>query len=632
MKRLFSTILITLTSTFFLFANNNQEAITGVDISEVVITGNREYIPSNELPAAITTIDRESIESRFESSLLTTVTEQVPGFFNTSRGVMGYGVSTGAAGGINIRGIGGTNSAQMLVLIDGHPQYAGLMGHPIADAYHSLGVERIEVVRGPASVLYGSNAMGGVMNIITGNGTENGFSGSARAAYGSYGSLQSQAGVSYNNNRFSSNGGILYNRSNGHRENMDFEQIQGTLGIGYELTDHYSISVNANLADIESRNPGTVSAPIFNNQADISRGNISVSLDNRNSRSSGSLMMFHNFGNHKIADGNGENEAELSYVFRSEDALSGINLYETFSLFEDNHTTFGFDWFHVYGKGWFAHDDGTISSPWNKSLPAVEESSNEFAGYVNFNQRLFDRITFSAGLRFNHHSIVGSKWIPQSGITYDIDAHNNLKLMAGKGYRNPTMKDMFLFPPQNPDLKPEELVNYELAYSGIFADGKLKINANLFHIDAKNIILVQMIDGRKRNMNSGELKNSGMELAARYKIEKNISVSGNYSYLYMKYPVVAAPQHKLYADIDWSCGKFRAVSGMQYIAGLYTDTTQDAEKQENFLLWNARMVYQISDKTSIFVKGENLLNSKYEINAEYPMPGITVMSGVNLSF
>lgn len=265
-------------------------------------------------------------------------------------------------------------------------------------------------------------------------------------------------------------------------------------------------------------------------------------------------------------------------------------------------------------------------------MPAVEESSNEFAGYVNFNQRLFDRITFSAGLRFNHHSIVGSKWIPQSGITYDIDAHNNLKLMAGKGYRNPTMKDMFLFPPQNPDLKPEELVNYELAYSGIFADGKLKINANLFHIDAKNIILVQMIDGRKRNMNSGELKNSGMELAARYKIEKNISVSGNYSYLYMKYPVVAAPQHKLYADIDWSCGKFRAVSGMQYIAGLYTDTTQGAEKQENFLIWNARMVYQISDKTSIFVKGENLLNSKYEINAGYPMPGITVMSGVNLSF
>ena len=85
---------------------------------------------------------------------------------------MGYGVSTGGSGQMSMRGIGGPAQAGLpttglLVLIDGHPQYMGLMGHPIADAYQSMLVERVEVVRGPASVLYGSNAMGGVVNIVT---------------------------------------------------------------------------------------------------------------------------------------------------------------------------------------------------------------------------------------------------------------------------------------------------------------------------------------------------------------------------------------------------------------------------------------------------------------------------------
>ena len=70
--------------------------------------------------------------------MLPLLTEQVPGLFTTSRGIMGYGVSTGAAGGMSLRGIGGSPTAGLLVLIDGHPQYMGLMGHPIADAYQSM--------------------------------------------------------------------------------------------------------------------------------------------------------------------------------------------------------------------------------------------------------------------------------------------------------------------------------------------------------------------------------------------------------------------------------------------------------------------------------------------------------------
>lgn len=118
---------------------------------EVVVTGTRNETDIRHLPMTISVVDRKQLEATYQPSVLPTLTEQVPGLFTTSRGVMGYGVSTGAAGGMSLRGIGGSPTAGLLVLIDGHPQYMGLMGHPIADAYQTMMTERVEVLRGPAS-------------------------------------------------------------------------------------------------------------------------------------------------------------------------------------------------------------------------------------------------------------------------------------------------------------------------------------------------------------------------------------------------------------------------------------------------------------------------------------------------
>ena len=121
-------------------------------LSGSVVTGTRNITDVRHLPFTVT--------QKHNTSLLPLLTEQVPGLFTTSRGILGYGVSDGAAGSISLRGMSG-GSGRLMVLIDGHPQYMGLFGHPIADAYQSLLAERVEILRGPASVLYGSNAMGG---------------------------------------------------------------------------------------------------------------------------------------------------------------------------------------------------------------------------------------------------------------------------------------------------------------------------------------------------------------------------------------------------------------------------------------------------------------------------------------
>ena len=161
-------------------------------IDEVVVTGTRNRTDIRHLPMTVTTIDRQSIERSMQPSLLPVLTEQIPGLFITSRGVMGYGVSGGAAGAMSLRGLSG-GSGRMMVLIDGHPQYMGLMGHPIADAYRSATAERVEVLRGPASVLYGSNAMGGVVNIVTRQMADDGVQTDVELGYGSYNTLQTEA-------------------------------------------------------------------------------------------------------------------------------------------------------------------------------------------------------------------------------------------------------------------------------------------------------------------------------------------------------------------------------------------------------------------------------------------------------
>lgn len=607
-----------------------QDTLDSYKIGEAVVTGTRNETDVRHLSQTVSVINRSKINQSLQPSLLPVLTEQVPGLFVTSRGVMGYGLSGGAAGNISLRGLSG-GTARLMVMIDGHPQYAGIFGHPIADAYQSFLAERVEVLRGPASVLYGSNAMGGVVNIVTRKIKDDGVNTNLSAGYGSYNTLETEFTNRIRKGRFSSMVSGSYNRTDGHRTDMGFEQYGGYARLGYEMTDCWNLRGDVNVTHFNASYPGPADAPLLDGDQRITRGMTSLALENHYGKTSGAVSFFYNWGNHWINDGYtpSAGEGPQDKRFHSRDDMMGISLYQSTRFFKGNRTTLGFDWFRYGGRAWNEYVSGENSGT---TAELVDKHEYELAGYIDFRQDIRPWLTFNAGIRADHHSRIGMEWVPQTGLAFHLPQNMELKASASKGFRYPILREMYMFPPQNPDLQPESMWNYELAFSQRLLQGRLSYGMNLFYIDGKNLIqTLPNPDGSGMlNQNSGKIENAGMEIQAAYRINRQWTVDGNYSYLHMENPVIAAPEHKLYAGANFSHGRWNVSTGLQYINGLYTSVGKN-EQQEDFILWNLRASYRALKWLDVWARGENLLAQKYEINAGYPMPKATVMLGLHVN-
>lgn len=609
----------------YAYGNNAEAPRDTIQLTEILVSAPIKTSPEL-LPLDVTLVSQEEIERSGESSLLPVLVSKVPGLFVTERGFAGYGVSGGSAGTVNIRGVGQGN--KVLFMIDGQPQWAGVFGHSIADTYVANGVDKVEIVKGPSSLLYGSNAMGGSINLVTHRPQKDGLSGRARALFGSFTTQKFALSSSYKRGKFSTSLSAQLDRSNGYREGSSFWLANEFLQVNYAPTQNWAVGGTLDMTQTDAHNPGTLQEPLENMWTKLFRGTGSVYVKNTYRRFNGGIQAYINWGRNKVDDGNSPGTDPKDYLFNSTDYNMGVSLYENMNLWKDNTLSAGIDF-----QQWGGHIWNT-----NKTDPAVVTSEskhhvNEIAGYLMMQQGFWNEIlNVNAGVRLQHGSTYGNEWVPQAGFIVRPGQTAEIKASFSKGFRSPNIRELYLYPPANPDLKPEYMLNYEISYNQYFFNGNLMLGAALYFIDGKNMIQTVMMEGRPHNANTGSFINKGFEIEAAYRILSNLTASANYSYLHTNAMILYSPKNKLCAEITYSPGDFSFTIDETSIWSMYIGAPDNM--RASYTLLNLRAAYTLQTKVpvTLSVKIDNITNKHYEIIYGCPMPGTTIMGGMEFKF
>ena len=603
-------------------------------LGEVVVTGSNQATSRNLLPYTVSIVNSRQLEATGKTQLLSALSGEVPSLFVSQRNIFGFGVSNGGSGGIKIRGVGGSPTNAILMMVDGQPQFAGLYSHPVADFYETEYVDRVEVLRGPGSVLYGSNAMGGVINVITKQARQDGVHTTLTTQYGSYNTWQSSITNMVRKGKFSSLVSLGYDRTDGLQDHFDFKQASLYAKLGYDVAKNWSLFADYSLMNFIGNDP--IYAKLRNADSNdiyhqnVTRGEASVTLSNQYAAAAtnGAVRIYYSYGNHYIDDPN---------HFHSLDDRFGILAYQNFSPWKMATATVGFDFNTYTGKipmsGGHAYGDGSRPA----QMQTIDRKSiTEYSPYITLQQALFKGIlTLNGGLRMANSDRFGSHWLPQVGFAVHPGDDWTLKASLAKGYRNPSFREMYLYAVANPDLAPESMMNYEVSIAKHFSR-YLSMDITAYFSEGSNMIQtasVSTADGgtTNRNMNTGSFINKGIEVSAQSHPLDVLSLRASYSFMHTSLSnLTAAPKNQYFLGIGWQALKWLSVDAeLKGVGGLYV---ADNMERQNYALLGLRLTYKPVKFLDIFAHFDNIANAKYQINYGYGMPGFTAMGGVKVRF
>ena len=623
-------------------------------LGDVVVTGSNQATSRNLLPYTVSIVNSRQLEATGKTQLLAALSGEVPSLFVSQRNIFGFGVSNGGSGGIKIRGVGGSPTSSILMMVDGQPQFAGLFSHPVADFYETEYVDHVEVLRGPGSVLYGSNAMGGVINVITKQAQQDGEQTVLTSQYGSYNTWQNSLTNVVRKGKFSSMVSLGYDRTDGLKDNFDFKQSSVYAKVGYELSRNWNLSADYSLMNFIGNDP--IYAKIKANNPDatdiyhqnITRGEASLTLNNHygdaaaysvsgigsSSNTNGAVRIYYSYGNHYIDDPN---------HFHSLDDRFGILAYQNFNPWKMATATVGFDFNTYTGKipmsGGHAYGDGSMPA---KMQTISRKSITEYSPYVTLQQVLFDGVlTLNGGLRMANSDKFGSHWLPQVGFAVRPDDDWSIRASLAKGYRNPSFKEMYLYATANPDLASESMMNYEVTISKYFSR-YFSIDVTGYFSEVSNMIQegrVLMEDGSSvsKNLNTGGFINKGIEVSAASHPLDVLSLRASYSYMHTSSSVLtAAPKNQYFLGIGWQALKQLEVNAeLKGVGGMsVANVPKNVEgvEHQNYALLGLRLTYKPVKCLDVFVHFDNITDAKYQINYGYEMPGFNAMGGVKVRF
>jgi outer membrane cobalamin receptor len=559
-------------------------------------------------PVATTTTEQSAleIERTGARTVFDAVEKLVPSAYVTRRGIIGFGL--GQSGTFTLRGLGGSPTTQLLVVVDGRPDFMGLMGHPLADCYTLTDVASLSVTTGPASVLYGSNAMAGAVEVKPRRPVA-GVHTSLAASLGSYytGQYRLTNGAQWGRWFYNLTAGAAH--TNGHRPDSAFRNQDGTLAVGYEVSPAWRTSVHGRFGHFFVEDPGKVLAPAPGNWARVGRGGFSWDLDNTGGRTWGMARVYSSFGHHMLYDG-----------WRSVDSSLGVRVQQNFMVAPQLTVDVGTDLIRYGGRGRDitpAHDYG-------------EFHIHDEAGFARLRYAASTKLQLNAGLRYDYDSHSGGITVPEFGANYRVAEQFSVSASASRGFRNPTIRELFLFPAPTPFLRPERLWNYQLTLQTRLARTLLAWVTG-YYASADNLILVTGAFPNLRLENSGRAVQKGLEAHGRWQPVRRTSFSAAYAHLHSTNLAPYSPENRLIYSLDLDAKRLVFSLGGTSVGRTFSGARQTLPVA-GYTIANLKCTAPLSEHTSLYVTVENLFNRRYEVISGYRMPGTNAAGGFEFRF
>jgi vitamin B12 transporter len=612
------------------------------EIDNIIVTASRSPLAQVNVGSSTTVITREQIERR-QSRYVTDLLRSVPGFAVSQVG------TTGSQTQVRVRG---AEANHVLVLIDGVRANDPASGDEFRwELLSTSNVERIEIVRGPQSSLWGSDAVSAVVHVIT-------QSGSARPALNAYAEGGSHDTV---------NGGF----------NGGFGGDRWSLGFGLERLDTAGTNISRSGTEDDESDMTTASLSAQLRPS----ANLSFQLGLRAVDAYSQFDPVDFFVTGLPEDGDVAADSERLYLSAGAtlSTLNGRILHHLDARYLDTDNRNLADGAAISST---ASDRKTLT--WQSDIQigenllsmAIEHESTRFEqrgeiGFGDPNQdqdmgvssviadfqgKSMDRLTWLLSARYDDYSDFDSAVSGRLSLAYTLSNATLIRANIGTGRKAPTFIERFgFFPGQfigNPDLIPEESLSYEVGIDQKLFDDVLEIQLAVFYQDLENEINGFVFDPDTflftAENSSGDSARKGVEASATFSLTDNLSFGGSYTYTdstesndsgsdmrELRRPRHSGGLQSSYRFLDERAN----LSIVADYGGSSTDiffppfpAPAEIVRLESFWLLDLTASYDINQNTNVFVRANNLLDEEYEQVVGYRAPGRSAYAGIRLSF
>ena len=474
-------------------------------------------------------------------------------------------------------------------------------------------IEKAEIVRGPLSSMYGSNAMGGVVHLKTrkAEGME------AAAFFGSHGSLEGNVYYSkrFGNLQFSVNGNIV--KYSDGLDNDEFNNKGLTVRTAYE-TDSFKagVMVFGNLAD--SGIPFYMGAATPNRSYEQNNWLISLPLSYRwQDGSKVQLTVSHNYNKYDFEDP----EDMWTPYYTNTSSVNQVVLSGQTKLFDNLNLHAGMD-----------YADQKVTNEDNFGVSIDAETMDNLSAFVNLDLNL-GQFLLTGSLRYDKYKDIDGSFSPQIGFSYLINQTVKLRGSYSRSFRAPTLPELLNPSWGNPQLEPEKGNSFEIG-----ADIYLKsfiFSVAYFDSHYENLIGYSPETWRFANLNKADI--SGIEVSATVRLREDITLIGSYTYLDTfdvenDRQLLRRPKHAFSAVISYN-NRYFTMSGEMVYVGKRLDYNEldwlnPIADNPAFNTFNFNLQIPLGEKLSLIGKLTNAFNEEYQEVFGYPAPGTRIMAGI----